>query len=84
MIIGGLVGFTNPKRRPAPHRLEHILTRQNSGFYVARLPRPYPMNAPQRRVRDVARSCGIQKGMSRSTLVHAMVECVGPHMSRGG
>jgi len=82
MIIGALVGFTNPKRRPAPHRLEHILTRQNSGFYVARLPRPYPLNAPQRRVRDVARSCGIAKGMSRSTLVHQMIDCVGPAMRK--
>ena len=82
MIIGGLVGFTNPKRRPAPHRLEHILTRQNSGFYVARLPRPYPMNAPQRRVRDAAKSCGIHKGISRGALVKAMIDCVGPAMTR--
>jgi len=82
MVIGALVGFSNPKRRPAPHRLEHILTRQNSGFYVARLPRPYPLNAPQRRVRDVAKSCDIHKGISRSALVHAMIECVGPHMRK--
>jgi len=82
MVIGALVGFSNPKRRPAPHRLEHILTRQNSGFYVARLPRPYPLNAPQRRVRDVARQCNIHKGMNRGTLVKAMIECVGPAMAR--
>jgi len=82
MVIGALVGFSNPKRRPAPHRLEHILTRQNSGFYVARLPRPYPLNAPQKRVREVARSCGIHKGMARGTLVKAMIECVGPAMAR--
>jgi len=82
MIIGGLVGFTNPKRRPAPHRLEHILTRQNSGFYVARLPRPYPMNAPQRHVRDVAKACGIHKGISRGALVKAMIDCVGEKMRK--
>ncbi len=82
MVIGALVGFSNPKRRPAPHRLEHILTRQNSGFYVARLPRPYPINAPQRRVRDVARSCNIHKGMGRGTLVKAMIDCVGPAMRK--
>jgi len=82
MIIGGLVGFTNPKRRPAPHRLEHILTRQNSGFYVARLPRPYPMNAPQRRVRDVAKACGIHKGISRGALVKAMIDCVSEKMRK--
>lgn len=82
MVIGALVGFSNPKRRPAPHRLEHILTRQNSGFYVARLPRPYPLNAPQRRVRDVARSCNIHKGMNRGTLVKTMIDCVGPAMRK--
>ena len=82
MVIGALVGFSNQKRRPAPHRLEHILTRQNSGFYVARLPRPYPINSAQRRVRDVARSCGIAKGMSRSALVHTMIDCVGPAMRK--
>lgn len=82
MIIGALVGFSNPKRRPAPHRLEHILTRQNSGFYIARLPRPYPINAPQRRVRDMARTCGIHKGMSRGALVKSMVECVGPGLRK--
>ena len=76
MVIGALVGFSNPKRRPAPHRLEHILTRQNSGFYVARLPRPYPLNAPQRKVRDAARSWGIHKGMSRGALVTAMTDCL--------
>jgi len=83
MILGALVGFSNPKRRPAPHRLEHILTRQNSGFYLARLPRPYPMNAPQRRMKDVAVACGIHKGISRGVLVKAMIDCVGPHMRRG-
>jgi len=82
MILKSLMGYSDPKRRPAPHRLEHILTRQNSGFYLARLPRPYPLNAPQRRVRDVARSCGIAKGMSRSTLVHQMIDCVGPAMRK--
>lgn len=82
MVIGALVGFTNPKRRPAPHRLEHILTRQNSGFYVARLPRPYPINAPQRKVRDVALGCGIKKGIGRGALVRAMIECVGPKMRK--
>ena len=82
MIIGALTGYSDPKRRPAPHRLEHILTKQHSGFYVARLPHPYPLSAPQRKVRDVAKSCGIHKGISRGALVKAMIDCVGPAMAR--
>lgn len=82
MILKGLFGYSVPKSRPAPHRLEHILTRQHSGFYLARLPREYPLTTPQRHVRDVARTCGLHKGMSRGTLVKAMIECVGPAMSK--
>ena len=83
MIIGALTGYSDPKRRPAPHRLEHILTKQHSGFYIARLPRPYPLSAPQRHVRDVAKACGIHKGISRGELVRAMIECVSGHMRKG-
>ena len=82
MIIGALTGYSDPKRRPAPHRLEHILTKQHSGFYIARLPRPYPLSAPQRKVRDVAKSCGIHKGISRGALVKAMIDCVGPSLRK--
>lgn len=80
MILKGLFGYSNPKVRPAPHRLESILTKQHSGYYLARLPRDYPMTLQQRKVRDVARSCGIHKGMGRGALVTAMLDCVGPKM----
>jgi len=82
MILQGLFGYSNPKSRPAPHRLEHILTRQHSGFYLARLPRDYPLTPQQRKVRDVAKSCGIHKGISRGTLVKAMIDCVGDKMRK--
>lgn len=82
MIIGGAVGFTGPKKRPKPHKLEDITTRQHSGYYVARLPRPYPLTAPQKKVKNVAHECGIKKGMSRRELVHTMIDCVGPKMRK--
>jgi len=82
MILGGLIGFSVPKKRPSPHKLEFLTTKQHSGFYVARLPREYPINAPQRNVRDVAKGCGIKKGMSRADLVRAMIDCVGPKMRK--
>jgi hypothetical protein len=83
MILKSLAGFyTSPKHRPSPHRLEGITTRQHSGFYIASLPREYPLNAPQRKVRTVAKECGIHKGMGRRELVTAMIDCVGPKMRK--
>jgi len=82
MILKGLFGYSDPKVRPAPHRLESILTRQHSGYYIARLPRDYPLTPQQKAVRDVARSCGIHKGMKRGPLVTAMIQCVGPKLRK--
>jgi len=64
------------KSRPKPHRLESITTRQHAGVVASALPRPYPMTAPQKRVRDAARACGIKTGMSRGALVTAMKDCI--------
>ena len=64
------------KSRPRPHRLEGIMTKQHAGFVLARLPKPYPMNSSQRRVRDAAKACGIRTGMSRGALVTAMRDCI--------
>lgn len=83
MIVKSLQGFYL-KTRPKSHRLEGITTRSHAGFVFARLPKAYPMTPQQRKVRDVARSCGIQKGISRGALVRAMIDCVGPAMRRGG
>jgi len=87
MAIISLSGaFTAPKRRPKSYRAVDAPYQVggNRGYYIAALPRPYPINAPQRRVRDAARECGIKKGMSKRDLMNAMVDCVGPRMKRGG
>jgi len=64
------------KGRPKAHRLEGITTRQHAGFVLSRLPKEYPLTAPQRRVKDAAKACGIHTGMSRSALVTAMKDCL--------
>lgn len=76
MIIHNVRQFGYFKSRPAPHRLEGITTKQHAGMVLSSYPKAYPMNAPQRKVRDAARACGIKKGMSRSSLVTAMVDCI--------
>jgi hypothetical protein len=87
MIIRGIRGlFVGPKRRPKQYRAVDAPypVGGNSGFYIASRPGAYPMTAQQRRVRDVARECGIHSGISKRELMTAMKECVGPHMRRGG
>lgn len=64
------------KGRPGPHRLESVTTKQHAGFVLSRLPKDYPITAPQKRVRDAARACGIHTGISRSALVTAMRTCI--------
>jgi len=87
VIIKGITGiFVGPKRRPKPYRAVDAPypVGGNAGFYIASRPRPYPLTSQQRRVRDTARECGIHKGIAKRELMNAMVECVGPHMRRGG
>ena len=55
----------------------------NAGLYIASRPRPYPLTRQQVKVKDVADKCGIKAGMSKSALMTAMKECVGPAMRRG-
>jgi hypothetical protein len=83
VIIKGITGiFVGPKRRPATYKARDAAypTGGNTGFYIASRPRSYPLTPQQRKVRDVARTCGIHKGISKSALQTAMVDCVGPHM----
>lgn len=74
-VFKSLTGFYI-KNRPGPHRLEGVTTKRHPGFVLARLPHDYPLTSPQRRVKEAAKSCGIQKGMSRSALVTAMRTCI--------
>lgn len=76
MIIANVRQFGYFKSRPKSHKLEGITTTQHAGMVLSSYPKPYPMNAPQKRVRDAAKACGIKKGMSRSALVGAMVDCI--------
>lgn len=80
MILTTMPGYI--KRRPRPHKLGPITTRQHSGFVLARFPKDYPITAPQRKVRNVAAECGIKKGISRNDLVGKMIDCVGPKMRK--
>lgn len=80
-IIGGLTrasGYTAPKRRPKTYRAKDApyAVGGNPGYYVAGLPRPYPINAPQRRVKEAAKACGIRKGMGKSDLMTKMKDCI--------
>lgn len=74
--------FSAPKRRPAAYKARDAAypTGGNRGFYIASLPRPYPLTSQQKRVKSVALECGLKKGMSKADLQRAMVDCVGPKM----
>ena len=74
MILTGKIGYI--KRRPKAHKLEGFMTTQHAGFVLAMMPHDYPMTAPQKKVRDAAKACGIKKGISRKTLVDAMINCI--------
>jgi hypothetical protein len=74
MILTTMPGYI--KRRPAPHKLEGITTRQHEGYVLAKYPRDYPITAPQRRVKNAAKTCGIKKGISRRDLVDKMINCI--------
>jgi hypothetical protein len=47
-------------------------------------PSAYPKTPQQVRAGNVARECGIHKGINRAALREAMIKCVGPKMRRGG
>lgn len=64
------------RRRPRAYRADGMTVGGNDGLYAASRPRPYPITAQQRRVRDAARTCGIRTGMGRSDLRQAMRDCI--------
>ena len=85
MIIKGITGiFVGPKRRPMSYRAVDApySVGGNAGFYIASRPRPYPRTPQQKKVAGIARECGIKKGMKKAALMTAMVDCVGPKMSK--
>jgi len=70
--------FSNPKRRPKRYKARDApyAVGGNKGMYIASLPHAYPLTPQQKKVRDVAIKCGIKKGMSKSTLMTQMADCV--------
>ena len=86
MVIGSIGGLFALKRRPKSYRARDAAyaVGGNRGFYLASMPRPYPLTRQQALFRDTAHGCGIRKGISKSALMSAMADCVGPKLSRGG
>ena len=82
MIIKNFKTVGYLKSRPKAHKLEGITTKQHAGMVIASNPKAYPINAAQKKVREVATACGIKPGISRAALVKAMRDCVGPKMKK--
>lgn len=85
MAIISLSGaYSAPKRRPKTYKARDAAypTGGNRGYYIAALPRPYPLTRQQSKVKEVAKSCGLKKGMSKGDLQNKMVDCVGPAMRK--
>jgi len=85
MAVISLAGaFSAPKRRPKPYKARDAAypVGGNRGYYIAALPRAYPMTSQQRKVKTVAAECGIKPGISKSALMTAMKDCVSPKMRK--
>ncbi len=82
MALISLTGYSSPKRRPRQYKARDaaFATGGNNGYYIAALPKPYPMTSQQKKVKDVAATCGIHKGIKKADLQTKMVDCVGPKM----
>ena len=83
-LISLSMGYSQPKRRPKVYKARDAAypTGGNNGFYIAALPRPYPMTRQQSKVKGVALECGLKKGMTKAELQTKMVDCVGPKMRK--
>ncbi|MHB8084347.1 MAG: hypothetical protein ACYDHZ_00780 [Dehalococcoidia bacterium] len=84
MALISLSGYSQPKRRPAAYKARDAAyqTGGNAGYYIAARPRPYPMTAQQKKVKNAADTCGIKAGIKKSDLQIKMKECVGPAMRK--
>ena len=77
-VFKSIPNFYYLKSRPGPYKAEDApyAVGGNKGVVLARLPKKYPMNSQQRKIRDIARACNIHKGMSKAELMRAMKECI--------
>ena len=83
MAVISLSGaFSAPKRRPKTYKARDAAypVGGNRGYYIAALPRPYPLTSQQAKVKKVARECNIKPGISKSALMTAMKDCVSEKM----
>lgn len=80
MLLKSAPGYI--KHSPKSHKLEGITTTDHHAFVLSKYPRHYPKTSQQKKVAEVAKTCGIKKGMKRSELVTKMIDCVGPKMSK--
>ena len=83
-IISLSGAYTALKRRPSAYKARDAAyaVGGNNGYYIAALPRPYPKTPQQAKVARIADECNIKKGISKSALQTAMVDCVGPKMRK--
>jgi hypothetical protein len=70
--------FSAPKRLPKAYKARDAAyaTGGNRGYYIAALPRDYPLTSQQKKVRDAAHGCGIKPGISKADLQRAMKDCI--------
>ena len=78
VVFKAIPNFYYMKSRPKAYKAEDApyTVGGNKGIVLARLPRKYPINSQQRRIREAARACNIHKGMSKAELMRAMKECI--------
>lgn len=59
-----------------------VMDAKDGAFVLRNAPCRYPATPQQLKMREVARLCGIRRGMSKADLMIAMKECVGPAMRK--
>ncbi len=83
VVIMNISDVYYSKKRPKAYKASdaaYVVGGNKGGRVFAAYPRPYPITSQQKKVRDVAAKCGIKKGISKSALQKAMVDCVKPAM----
>lgn len=50
------------------------------GFYLKKRQKKYSMTNQQKKFKQVAKECGLHKGMGKKELQKLMIECIGPKL----
>lgn len=83
-VLSGIQEAYYLKVSPRAHKLEDMTTKSHGKLVLAKRPKEYPMTSQQRKIKNVARECGIKPGISRGELVKSMRDCVGPKLAKHG